>query len=67
MIQKKDIQNTHEKVIKLKKKRKATNKNLMTAMTSHIKKDLDPEEEAEDHDAEELEQVPEDVPNSIFK
>ena len=51
MIQKKDF-NIHEKIIK-KKKRKAT-KNLLTSMTSHIKKDqpLEPEEEAEDDEPE---------------
>jgi hypothetical protein len=36
-------------------------------MTSHIKKDLDPEEEAEDHEVEELEQVEEEISKSIFK
>lgn len=35
-------------------------------MTSHIKKDHEPEEEAED-DALELEQVLEEEPKSIFK
>jgi len=51
MIQKKDCQNTHDKVIKNKKKRKFTNKNILTAMTSHVKKEMEPEEEAEDNDA----------------
>jgi hypothetical protein len=53
-------------VVKYKKKRKVT-KNMLTSMTSHVKKDLDPEEEAEDHDAEELEQVHEEISKSIFK
>lgn len=67
MVQKKDF-NIHEKIISKKKKRKNT-KNLLTSMTSHIKKDhpsmLEPEEEAED-DEQELEQVEEES-SSKFK
>jgi len=38
MIQKKDTQNIHEKDKKKKQKRKTT-KNLLTSMTTHIKKE----------------------------
>jgi hypothetical protein len=48
-----------------KKKRKCAK--MLTSMTSHIKKDLEPEEEAEDHDADELVQVDEEVLKSNFK
>jgi hypothetical protein len=67
MIQKKEPQNIHEKVIKGKMKKRKDTKKMLTSMTSHIKKDLDPEEEAEDHEAEELEQVDEEISKSIFK
>jgi hypothetical protein len=67
MVQKKDF-NIHEKISTKKKKRKNT-KNLLTSMTSHMKKDqpnmLEPEEEAED-DEPELEQVEEES-TSKFK
>lgn len=66
MIQKKDTQNIHEKVINKAKKKRKNPKNILTAMTSHIKKDNEPEEEAED-DALELDPVEEEISKSIFK
>jgi hypothetical protein len=64
MIQKKDTTNIHEKIIQKKKKRKNT-KNLLTSMTSHVKKDEMPEEEEAPEDGE-LEQVEEET-NTKFK
>ena len=61
MIQKKDTQNIHEKIIK-KTKGKRKTKNLLTSMTTHMKKEgeqeQEPEEEAEDGEPE-LSQVEE--------
>ena len=69
MIQKKDTQNIHEKDKKKKQKRKTT-KNLLTSMTTHIKKEggqeQEPEEDAEDGEPE-LSQVEEEDSKSKFK
>ena len=71
MIQKKDTQNIHEKVVKKTKGKRKTTKNLLTSMTTHMKKDggqeQEPEEEAEDGEPELSQVEEEDVTKSKFK